>query len=269
MNNKPPKILYHYCSNETFCSIVQNKTIWLSSLLLSNDTQEGLWIDQIIDNLVQDFDSPEEFREAISKFFNPSKADGLGFCMSKEGDMLSQWRGYANDGMGVSIGFSTKYFDKIGQAQDTESGFSFREVNYNEREQTKMVRPLLNSIDKFARSIPSFASEEATDKLTSQIRTFWDLKFRIKNPAFSEENEWRLISPYIPDDQQEPDPDPVMLRAVNNRLIPYREYPIMEGQIKKVILGPKNISKAVDLRNYLELQGFSNVDISSSSASYR
>jgi hypothetical protein len=35
--------------------------------------------------------------------------DGLGFCLSEDGDLLSQWRGYAADASGVSIGFSKEY----------------------------------------------------------------------------------------------------------------------------------------------------------------
>ena len=32
--------------------------------------------------------------------------DGLGFCLSEEGDLLGQWRGYADNAAGYSIGFS-------------------------------------------------------------------------------------------------------------------------------------------------------------------
>jgi hypothetical protein len=34
-------VLYHYCSTSTFVSIISGKSIWLSSLNLSNDTMEG------------------------------------------------------------------------------------------------------------------------------------------------------------------------------------------------------------------------------------
>lgn len=29
----------------------------------------------------------------------------LGFCLSEDGDVLSQWRGYADNAQGVAIGF--------------------------------------------------------------------------------------------------------------------------------------------------------------------
>lgn len=34
-------------------------------------------------------------------------------CFSGNGDLLSQWRGYAKDGTGVAIGFKTKYLEKF------------------------------------------------------------------------------------------------------------------------------------------------------------
>jgi hypothetical protein len=45
MGDEPdtPDILYHYCSNATFLSIIESNTIRLSDLSLSNDSQEGRW----------------------------------------------------------------------------------------------------------------------------------------------------------------------------------------------------------------------------------
>ena len=34
------------------------------------------------------------------------------FCVSKDKDVLSQWRSYANDGQGVAIGFDVDFIEK-------------------------------------------------------------------------------------------------------------------------------------------------------------
>ena len=47
MKNTIPEPLYHYCSNEAFCSILKSKSLWLSSLSLSNDKMEGHWFYKI------------------------------------------------------------------------------------------------------------------------------------------------------------------------------------------------------------------------------
>ena len=41
-------ILYHYCSNIAFHSIIENRRIWLSSLSLSNDSMEGRIVAEIL-----------------------------------------------------------------------------------------------------------------------------------------------------------------------------------------------------------------------------
>lgn len=47
--------LYHYCSTSTFLSIIANRSIWLSSMSLSNDTMEGKLVRHIFDILVTVF----------------------------------------------------------------------------------------------------------------------------------------------------------------------------------------------------------------------
>ncbi|WP_416152053.1 DUF2971 domain-containing protein [Pseudomonas sp. Bout1] len=39
---------------------------------------------------------------------------GLATCFSKAGDVLSQWRAYADDGQGYAIGFDSKLLKKYG-----------------------------------------------------------------------------------------------------------------------------------------------------------
>lgn len=48
-------------------------------------------------------------------------------CFSKEGDLLSQWRAYANDGKGFSIGFDIKKLDEYISKEKT---ITLEEVNY-------------------------------------------------------------------------------------------------------------------------------------------
>lgn len=42
--------------------------------------------------------------------FNPQ---AFTFCFSKDGDLFSQWRAYAADGTGVSIGFDSEIISKL------------------------------------------------------------------------------------------------------------------------------------------------------------
>jgi len=84
--------LYHYCSNDSFHSIIENRSIWLSSLSLSNDSMEGKLLADIIFTLAQDdglnTDAIKQLQLSIENLENI--IDALGFCLSKQGDLLSQ-----------------------------------------------------------------------------------------------------------------------------------------------------------------------------------
>lgn len=147
------KTLYHYCSTTSFNSIVQSRAIWLSSLSLANDTMEGKLVyttlrrlaDQdgldaaVIEQLLRNVDG-------LEKLF-----DGLGFCLSNEGDLLSQWRGYASDASGVAIGFSNdylKYFSKQSLNLKGVASFTLEKVFYDPLEHEKHVRAIYERIKK-------------------------------------------------------------------------------------------------------------------------
>ncbi|MCX5827610.1 MAG: DUF2971 domain-containing protein, partial [Deltaproteobacteria bacterium] len=108
-------VLYHYCSTSVFVSIIENRSIWLSSLNLSNDSLEGKLVAEIVARISTsdglDQASSEELQKGVN--FIEQIVDGLGFCLSEEGDLLSQWRGYAEDATGFSIGFSKKYLERM------------------------------------------------------------------------------------------------------------------------------------------------------------
>ena len=105
--------LYHYCSNETFCAIASSSTIRLSALTFSNDSTEGRLLGKLLADIVskdRNDSSKVDYLEVIMAALT-DMSPGFGFCLSKKGDLLSQWRGYADDGKGVSIGFNKTYIN--------------------------------------------------------------------------------------------------------------------------------------------------------------
>jgi hypothetical protein len=107
--------LYHYCSTASFHAITQSHALWLSSLSLSNDTMEGKLVARAIARLAErDSLESKGFRLLQRIIVLLELAfDGLGFCLSEKDDLLSQWRGYAADATGVSIGFSKEYLKRL------------------------------------------------------------------------------------------------------------------------------------------------------------
>ena len=103
------KTFYHYCSIDSFFKIIESKSIWLSNSSVMNDFEENTRIEKhfsMIDSLFEN-ENHIELKNWIKPFYELFKPDySLIFCLSEEKDQLSQWRGYANDGTGVSIGFN-------------------------------------------------------------------------------------------------------------------------------------------------------------------
>lgn len=103
------ELIYHYCNSIAFWSICTKRSIWLSSIFNMNDAKELVWgRDILLDTLNKNKKLfPQEFR--VFMIFNIYSVDGdllpLIASFSKNGDLLSQWRAYADDAKGFSIGF--------------------------------------------------------------------------------------------------------------------------------------------------------------------
>lgn len=285
-------ILYHYCSNLSFHSIIEHRSIWLSSLTLSNDSMEGKLVAEIISHLAKadglDIAAIQRLQESVEGL--EKVIDGLGFCLSEDGDLLSQWRGYAADATGVSIGFSQQYLVQLAEASlnQKKSGFTLQRVEYERLAQVNLVKPTYTKLKELiangAFKLPGkwglldTRSDEEVEKENEKIKhAYYELSmtvlmlfkdlFLLKTKAFNEELEWRLISHFVKSGN-----DYCMFRAANDRLIPYREFELValeESPIREVILGPKNLTPSYVIESFLRKHGFTNVKISRSEATYR
>ncbi|EME70638.1 hypothetical protein H261_07021 [Paramagnetospirillum caucaseum] len=149
MGDKPdtPEILYHYCSNAAFLSIIESGTIRLSDLSLSNDSQEGRWVKKIINDSLKpsgiETDIPMRYLDEII-----DKTRALGFCVSGDHDSLSQWRACADNASGVAIGLSAEYL-KLSSRPNL--GFrhhmaGFDRVRYKLDERQQLILGLIEEI---------------------------------------------------------------------------------------------------------------------------
>jgi hypothetical protein len=219
--------------------------------------------------------------------------DGLGFCLSEEGDLLSQWRGYAADASGVSIGFSTKYLQELAN-RDVELQtladpvVQLHQVKYSTDEHDAQVNPtyieVRKAIDKGAfRFIQSKGlldsrteseiieeNKRSAEALNSAFGVLFALVpklFVLKSSAFREEREWRLLSHLIWSVADE-----CSYRPVHGRLIPYRALKLpalASSPIVKVVLGPKHITPTSMVADFLKKSGFLEVEVVRSAATYR
>lgn len=286
------KTLYHYCSNSSFHSIISNKSIWLSSLSLSNDSMEGRLVSEILLKLAEEDSLNEYDRKHLRDMVDGLHElfDGLGFCLSENGDLLSQWRGYANDASGVSIGFSNEYLNLLATEYKSQKGpgFTLQKVEYKYKEQENLIRPTYAKIKEFieegAFSFPAIRGlldtrtdeeiEKETEKnkqnfskLSLTVLTLISKLYLLKPKAFQEEREWRLISYFVKGAE-----DSSLFRASHDRIIPYHEFkilPLLKDAISEIYLGPKNITPNNIIKSFLSQHGFDNTKVLRSEATYR
>ncbi len=204
-------IVYHYCSLEAFKSIIENKCLWLCDVEKSNDSAECRVLpNAIADEMERKFPIDQTLvpdltiagRErtrmmqtaADDRDFIPQRA----YCISFSGsaDLLSQWRGYANDATGLCIGFKADYF------RDLEKyGFSFKPIQYDPSALAYEVAYCFADIENYLkglrilppRQLPT-ATEHNKKRLEGDeiIKKIQAAVPFYKQSGFQEENEFRL-----------------------------------------------------------------------------
>ena len=197
---------YYYCSLNTFLNIVRNKQIYLSDPLKMNDNLEIKWYLDRLNNEKIAFDEKENFEvesifdamgerslidfsfEKLVEILNLKGQNSVYIsCFSKEPDILSQWRAYAEDGKGVSIGFN---LEKLSEANN----LLVREVIYTN---DVVYGDIESDVECVADTIRIVIEEQKIISEEEQIEVFLhELTpelVKYKNPAFSEEKEVRLI----------------------------------------------------------------------------
>src|SRR5215469_6623285 len=145
------KLLYHYTSQAGLLGIAESRTIWASSVFHLNDSAEFSYTTKLVAEEIRRRRMAwrvfrrQEYDQFYSKILN--MADSIHLpktfvaSFSEAGDSLSQWRAYASDGNGFSIGFRDEYSSELAEWQH----FRLVKCIYDEREQTEVVNSLLDS----------------------------------------------------------------------------------------------------------------------------
>jgi hypothetical protein len=269
-------ILYHYCSTTAFYSIVSNKMIRLSALSLSNDSAEGKVLFDHLREYCANKDVDAKLASGLKEWVESINDSMLhvGFCLSGDGgDRLSQWRGYADDAQGFSIGFSREYLETLAKFyEDKPDPHGQRRVHYvvpvqyQKNEQKESLYPIFDSV---RRSL-ELGKNDLDESGALGCEIFTSL-YSMKLNAFIEEKEVRVLS--LMCTHKFWIEDPSSFYPAPNKLIPYRELEIERlpklDAIKRVVIGPKNISTNAMVELFLRSNQFANVEVCSSCASYR
>ena len=250
-----PDLVYHYCDTAAFMSIVANERIWCTSAEFMNDTLDCHIFDDIIGQWVdKNAALGKQAKEKIRGTYLTRHYRFIPFvaCFSFGKDLLSQWRGYADDGRGFAIGFDKKelsaFFRNL-KNDDVKNGISTtigaKNVIYNNSNIESKVHAQLNKLrdepGKDATAVERQKTNDHNYSILAQLKI--DSAF-YKQKTFSEEKEFRLavLSDYInfPDGSISSHVISSLKfrRSPANLIVSY--YEVFFPKPKEILIGPKN-----------------------------
>ncbi len=255
--------LYHYTSQAGFVGIVQTKTIWATKLQYLSDAAEFAYaIDLFRSELLA---LREETRSENAKRILDMISERLkGIAsinifvssFSENGNLLSQWRAYCPSGSGFSLGFDPQDL----QVPAREQPFFLAACTYDPLQQRAFLKQLLS--DTLGAIEKQGGKEE--QRVEDLIWSFYGLGPLLKNPAFREESEWRIVSNPMPSTHPQ-----IKSRIGLSMLVPYFEFHLTRNgeplKLADVYVGPTphmtlSIQSAADFlsKNAVKNRGVTN-----------
>lgn len=205
-------VLYHYTTYQGLEGIVKSKALWCSKVQYLNDSSElkhGLEI-LAAECATMQRDHPE--LESVQSTVEQFRSVHYFICsFTEQGDLLSQWRGYSGTA-GVAIEFS---YAKL-SSKAAQSGFSLQKCIYDANEKRRLTREYVerNLSQQTANRNPG----------VDLVQRFLRTALLFKNGSFSEENEWRLVSPITPSTDRG-----MKVRSTPTGLVPYFAFELGTG----------------------------------------
>lgn len=271
---RPNEIWYHYCSAESFMSIIKNKTLRLCDILHMNDKTELLHGERLFDDILKDATIDDFKKEAIRSIYYAIRERMvlLAMSFSANGDQLSQWRGYADHAKGFCIGFEATCFNDL--------PVHLLQIEYDLKAQKRLIRDYLYKIESRIPNDLAIDVEEA-----DYIANLQELFSSMKDSSFSEENEFRVLhaigekedralyDSFLDSVYKDYIKDNICFQLKNNIPVPYLDlyFYLEKGKmpIKQVVIGPKNHSDVTDIEHFLQTNGIKGVIISKSKSTYQ
>lgn len=196
----PADILFHYTSLSAMQSIVESQSIWATDVRYFSDASELTYLMQALHRGIDE--RTEHNQSEILRQFHRWLSDRLpqgnmvfAASFSVQGNLLSQWRAYCQPGKGVSLGFRPTAIERAA----AEQTFSLGKCLYDQKEQGELVSRVLDAVQSLGEDVGMDSNRHPTQSFFGVFERIENSPLRIgavfKHPAFSEEVEWRAVSP--------------------------------------------------------------------------
>jgi hypothetical protein len=226
LHQTPPEFLYHYTGQDGLLGIIDSASLWATNISYMNDATEfDLSVKLLKDCLYDKFQAAASTprKQRANVLYQHATKTGASFisvaCFCENGDLLSQWRGYAGTGYGYSLAFIPSKLNAIA----SDSGFMLGKCIYDPDLQKKII----------ADGVEYLLTKPGSDELAI-LDDYWAILIYgafFKHASFEQEEEWRLVSTrYAP-----------LFRKGKSMIIPYTPLTIEAAEdlaIGHAIVGP-------------------------------
>lgn len=256
-------MLYHYCAYKKFESILQSKTLWLTQIVKSNDTEEVVRTFDIIWNKIKFYVSDgiidsTKAKQMMDILENQMKTEiwastegdevPYGVCLSVNRDLAQNWNEYGDVSKGIALGFSDDLMLGISNYMPHpnrcfQRAIGWDKVIYDRDHISREFIPLIIDSINNSQNAMGWLNVRTTLKHYSAF---------IKNPCFQDEREIRVI--YYPDEQHKFD-DVAEVSNIIETPIPHCTLPWIKSNgvcaLKEIIIGTNCEKSEEDIRDLL------------------
>ncbi len=288
----PRMPLFHYTMQKGLMGIIGKQEIWASHNQYLNDSREYTHALEIareeVARLIAACDSEQTRQLLLTLDGDLAGPEGRGvravdgnICVtsfSEDGDSLSQWRAYASAGPGFAVGIPGEDLAELAKRHD----FYLACCIYDSGQQREIIRALIEEVVEENKCRWAALQSGSIDPERVQTEEFllkgggnlhaYLLRYAptLKDPAFRDEREWRLISGALPCSSPR-----FGFREGRSMLIPYYRFPLalQDGRspFYEVVIGPtpeQELSK-VSLQSFLISLDLRETAVRKSSVPYR
>ena len=283
---------WHYTDAGGLLGILQANRLWASSPQVLNDDSEVLYgvtiVREALENLIASGSLPKDYWAYLRRVVDESWVESIQASIfiasaSRSGDLLNQWRGYANaDGFALGFELAGSWGTRGVVGPDgletlrTPIVPGWYGVIYDREKQLKQARNSLLIATGQPPGVSDLWLKSPREWVTAIPQTRMLLSVApvtMKHPAFRDEREVRYVGGATD--------GTVMFRAAGGRVIPYTPVGLLSGSaktnrsadevfpLKSIVCGPGCRPGTVDVvRRALSSFGYTDVDVSTSAVPY-
>lgn len=275
---KRPLTVYHYTSQRGLQGIVDTRAIWATDIWFLNDSKEFALALDLAREVLEERRKASTTRRDLGLYTvmtesltQVGESHVFVASFSREGDQLSQWRGYCPKASGFAIGFRpAALVDGVGANQE----FILAPCLYDAEKQRALLVEIVDEVLQASRALQTLEPDNSRRVLAEAHKLFSKLLSLaapvLKHTSFAEESEWRLFSrPTLTSAAG------LKFRSGTSMLVPYREIELAVAPkpvpIARIVVGPTPMpalaKQAVEL--FLARNGLAAIDVDASEIPFR